>query len=65
MSDIAFARAQREYDNQTPPEAPESCAYHNWEWSEDEPNVESCPDCEAAADDYYETLAEERRHGIY
>jgi hypothetical protein len=64
----AFNKAQREYDNATPPEGPEPCQYHDWpDWGDDPVGVgfDGCPYCAAAEEDYRETVAEERRHGIY
>lgn len=61
----SFARAQREYENRMPPEAPEPCSWHDWEWDEDYPNIDECPSCLSSAEDYYEMRAEDLRHGIY
>ena len=56
--DANFARAQREYENRMPPEAPEDCRRHGWEYDSDEPDVDECPDClgdaEAYEDDAYD-----------
>lgn len=64
MSDphAAFIKAQKEYDNRMPPEAPESCKVHEWEYDPGEPNEEGCPYCIADTEDFLEMRAEDRRH---
>lgn len=51
-ADRAFAKAQREYENRTPPEA-EECEWHPWNEDTDGPRPAGpCPECESMREDY-------------
>jgi hypothetical protein len=51
--DAAFARAQREYDAQTPPEGEEECRWHPWDEEANGPfDGEPCRECIAMAEDW-------------